>query len=125
MRQKSLDECKAHALELLKAGSTPYQAQKETSKACGRKVSNTWLYARYAEVTGQKPKTPGRAKNAKTDKPSVVVHTSAPASFDELLQMVLVHIQRNGIDSVMIRSDGKAMMTTVETRTHPIEAPGQ
>lgn len=131
-----LDEMKRRAEELLEQGASGGEIQRKIREEFDAKISCSWLYPRIHERDGTTPtprpklkkktkKKGASTKKKKVEKPVSLVRTKAievPAAplssrgVDGLLVALLRAMRTEGVDSVMLRADGRATIYHVVSR---------
>lgn len=135
-RQEVAARKRARAKQLIDAGEQPQSVMDAIKSEFGAGISGTFIYALHHKKHGTTPHpTRGRylrKKKTKKKKVSagklavvpkrvepldVVVPTAAPArAVDTLLSALLRAMRAEGVDSVMIRADGRATVYHVVSR---------
>jgi hypothetical protein len=131
-RQEVAARKRARAKQLIDAGKQPKPVMAAIKNEFGSGINGTVIYALYHKKHGTTPHpTRGKYQRKKKKKVTgklavvpkriepldVVVPTAAPArAVDTLLSALLRAMRAEGVDSVMIRADGRATVYHVVSR---------
>lgn len=134
LRNEIAEKKRQRVDKLLDDKVPPAEIRKRIMEEFGTGVANTYLYQRFHEKNGtrptrnqrrKKPKPKPKAKKKSTDlavvhrptEPIDVTVTAHPSqAVDVLLSSLLRAMRAEGVDSVMIRADGRATVYHVVSR---------